>query len=196
MWRLYPAGLPRLQSVASVPHSRGSALADESHTSSTYPLGTGGRPNGHGQSDIINKASWPVLQGNRTGYIRHTRAATLRRGVLLGTSRGSIKTPLEPERQKRYLVMRRNNWATRCNLRRNTPHDTLSQQSALTNGRYLYSPASARPRLIFDAGDDPGRQEAVRGTQGRRASRTSPHPDAALTFNIVRLAATALVPAP
>src|SRR5271165_1900698 len=38
--KLYLAGLPRLQSVARAPHSRGSCLADESHTSSTYPLGT------------------------------------------------------------------------------------------------------------------------------------------------------------
>src|SRR3972149_2028419 len=40
MRKLYLAGLPRLQSVASVPHCRGSFLADESHSSSTYPLGT------------------------------------------------------------------------------------------------------------------------------------------------------------
>ncbi len=40
MRKLYLAGLPRLQSFASVPHSQGSCLADESHTSSTYPLGT------------------------------------------------------------------------------------------------------------------------------------------------------------
>jgi len=38
--RLWLAGLPRLQSVASVPHCRGSYLADESHASSTQPLAT------------------------------------------------------------------------------------------------------------------------------------------------------------
>jgi hypothetical protein len=37
---LYLAGLPRLQSIASVPHCQESYLADESHTSSTYSLGT------------------------------------------------------------------------------------------------------------------------------------------------------------
>lgn len=40
MEKLYLAGLPRLENFASVPHCRGSCFADESHTSSTYPLGT------------------------------------------------------------------------------------------------------------------------------------------------------------
>jgi hypothetical protein len=75
MRSLYLAGLPRLQGVASVPHCQGSCLADESHPSSTYPLGTGARPNDHGQIDIINKASRAVLQRNRPGYIRRTAAA-------------------------------------------------------------------------------------------------------------------------
>ena len=79
MWKLYLAGLPRLQSVASVLHCQGSDLADESHSSSTYPLGTGGRPNGHGQIDIINKAFRAVLQGNRPGYFRRTPAAVAAR---------------------------------------------------------------------------------------------------------------------
>ena len=82
MRKLYLTGLPRLQSVASVLYCQGSDLADESHSSSTYPLGTGGRPNDHGPIDIINKASRPVLQGNRAGYFRHTREAALRTGVV------------------------------------------------------------------------------------------------------------------
>ena len=39
-YKLYLAGLPRLQSIASVLHCWGSALADESHTSPAYPLGS------------------------------------------------------------------------------------------------------------------------------------------------------------
>src|SRR3989304_4847850 len=72
MRKLYLAGLPRLQSVASVPHCRGSFLADESHSSSTYPLGTVADQT----ATILSKLStWCPRQtapSSRPGYFRRT----------------------------------------------------------------------------------------------------------------------------
>src|SRR5271166_1238345 len=54
------AGLPRLQSFASVLLCQGSCLADRSHTPSTYPLGT--RLSKQPWSlDIANKVFWAFL---------------------------------------------------------------------------------------------------------------------------------------
>src|SRR5208337_3419365 len=54
------AGLPRLQSFASVLLCQGSCLADRSHTPSTYPLGT--RLTKQPRSlDIANKVFWAFL---------------------------------------------------------------------------------------------------------------------------------------